>query len=914
MSDVEDFYAHLDRLAVPIFTARPDTTGLAREYRFPTGWNTYTAIENQRVLDRREAFDAVIAAMPPHLAGVDVDTRHGADVEQVRAELIAAKVPILAEVETPSGGRHFYVPSDGTVGSASGGSGRWTLTGVDLRARLADDTGAGMLFLPGTRRPKYDGAGYRIVVDHLDQLDPAGDPDGGAAFASWVASHTAARPMATLRPPATQPISGERLARYFARAFNDVATATEGNRNRELFRVACHVIERDAEHLLGELESISRTTGLGDLEITRTIASARSQVGAKRTPLPDQPTTGEVEAGADNISRLAAAAVGAEKGTDGADHIQNGQTVAQPAPVEGASKLPFDGAGSRDAEIADDEFFTTTPELATVRRWARARYAAPWAVLGAVLLRVAATVEPTVQLPGVIGGRASLNLMVAFVSASGGGKGISDATARMVWPSDIIERPIGSGEGLAATFAPPKKPDDGDERVSRAIVNVPEIDTLAGLASRQGSILLAQLKSVAMGEQIGQANASAATSRIVPAHSYRLCLSVGAQPGHTGVIFDDVTGGTPQRFLWFKTTDPTMPADVVPDPAPLDSFLTGLDPDDGSSVKVIGYGPPEIREAIVAAHLARQRGESDALDGHAMLTRCKVAAVLAIMHRRDTVTELDWRLAGAVMQRSSRTREWIIGETKKADRTKVRERALARAAGEEFISDRKLDRATKAVLRWLERDGELPANKIRTKLKAELRDYCGAALAELVAGGIVLEIPVDRGARYRLSESTGCTPVQGPSSQVREGVPRVQGVPVVHPEVVCADRVSTSHNCRSDAVDEVVHADRLRDGSEVAQVNAGPHSALCRSCNTELPKAATADVCEECADPAHQVSARPAERPLTVVHDGRAVRGTPPPMCPHCGEPLVFDDDQADGYHSSKSKCMRAHRRGGGAA
>lgn len=213
-----------------------------------------------------------------------------------------------------------------------------------------------------------------------------------------------------------------------------------------------------------------------------------------------------------------------------------------------------------------DEFFTATPQLQTIYRWARARYAAPWAVFGAVLLRVSASVGPQVQLPGLIGGRASLNLLCAFVSASGGGKGISDKVARLAWPKAILELPIGSGEGIAATFKRPDKEGENNEAISAAIFNVPEVDTLAGIASRQGSILLAQLKSMAMGEQIGQQNASKATTRVVAAHAYRCCLSVGAQPGHTGVLFDDATGGTPQRFLWFPTTDASMPSEAAPDP------------------------------------------------------------------------------------------------------------------------------------------------------------------------------------------------------------------------------------------------------------------------------------------------------------------------------------------------------------
>lgn len=484
-------------------------------------------------------------------------------------------------------------------------------------------------------------------------------------------------------------------------------------------------------------------------------------------------------------------------------------------------------------------FFDATQELAVIHRWARARYAAPWAVFGAVLLRVAATTEPHVQLPGLIGGRASLNLMAAFVSASGGGKGISDKVARLAWPADIVEQPIGSGEGLAATFKRPDTENENTDRpITRAILNVPEIDTLAGLASRQGSILLAQLKSVAMGEQIGQANASKATSRIVQAHTYRCCLSVGAQPGHCGVIFDDTTGGTPQRFLWFPTTDPTMPADAPPDPDPLNTQLPLWGPNSEGVVEII-YGPAEIRETVITAHLARQRGDADALDGHALLTRLKVAATLAILHHRSAVCELDWELSGLVMAVSTQTRDWIVQQAKSAQRAKVRDRAMARAAGEQFISDHKLDRAKKAVLRWLERDGETAANQVRSKLKADLRDHFGAAIAELAAEGCIDEIRVERGARYRLSAHIqGVPQVQGHSTQFTAGVPQVQGVP--------ESKANPPENPSKSGSSASPEDSNSNPAPAPQKAPKPPQPTTCEICYANLPLAATEPVCPAC--------------------------------------------------------------------
>ncbi|MGC0362921.1 hypothetical protein ABH922_000905 [Rhodococcus sp. 27YEA15] len=414
-----------------------------------------------------------------------------------------------------------------------------------------------------------------------------------------------------------------------------------------------------------------------------------------------------------------------------------------------------------------DGFFDATPELQIIRQWARARYAAVWAVFGGVLLRVAATTGPEVQLPGVIGGRASLNLLCAFVAPSGGGKGISDKVARLAWRAPIVERPIGSGEGIAATFVPPKK--EGVEPITKAIINVPEIDTLAGIASRQGSILLAQLKSAAMGEQLGQANSSEATTRIVPPHSYRLCMSVGAQPAHTGVLFDDTTGGTPQRFLWFPTTDPDMPADVTPDPEPLNARLPFWQPDADGVIEIV-YGPPEITEMIIGAHIARQRGQEDALDGHAMLTRLKVAASLAILHHRIVVSELDWQLSGVVMEVSNRTRDWVVAESKKVARQKVRDRALVRAAGDEVYDQRLLDRVRNSVTKMLERDGEQSSSELRRRLgKRDKRDLFDQAVAELEHEGMVERVPgKDRGIRFRIVGHRD-QPGHPPFSQVNDG-------------------------------------------------------------------------------------------------------------------------------------------------
>jgi hypothetical protein len=511
--------------------------------------------------------------------------------------------------------------------------------------------------------------------------------------------------------------------------------------------------------------------------------------------------------------------------------------------------------------VTDDEFWSATIQLALIHQWARARYTAPWAVLGAVLLRVLASAGEHVQLPGVIGGRASLNLGVVFVGPSGAGKGNSDKVGRQAWPTPVIERPLGSGEGIAALFQTPKK--EGSERITRAIFTVPEVDTLTGIAARQGSILLAQLKSALMGELIGQSNASEETSRVVQAHSYRCCLSIGAQPGHASVIFNDTSGGTPQRLLWLPTTDPTMPAERTPDPEPLNHRLPGLLTrvhDDPSIVTEMVYGTETIAGTILTAHLARQRGEGDALDGHALLTRCKVAAALAILDHRTVVSADDWELSAVIMAKSDQTRAGMIESAKQAARAKVRERAMSRAYGENVVADSKVERAAKGILAKLRAaTAPMSAGEIRRSLRSDLRPEFAPALDLLTTQGHVhildsgLVVHVDR-----LS-----TP-ENSSSEHMDG-----GVPVDSKTVVTA-----IENCRTD---ENTAQPLPPDEPELEPVKP-PRFTRCEVCYVGLPASATEPFCDlhergNTAPPQPPIIERAVNsaaraRPLHVVHDG----------------------------------------------
>jgi len=122
------------------------------------------------------------------LAVVDVE-RNASDVEKVRALLAEYKVRIFAEVDTPSGGKYFYIAGHSDLPSLHSTDKNQRLPGypsVDIQSHGCD------VFTPGTLRIKYGGDGYDIVYDELDRLALLDEDDGGSGvLTDWVAEQLA---------------------------------------------------------------------------------------------------------------------------------------------------------------------------------------------------------------------------------------------------------------------------------------------------------------------------------------------------------------------------------------------------------------------------------------------------------------------------------------------------------------------------------------------------------------------------------------------------------------------------------------------------------------------------------------------------------------------------------------------------
>ena len=161
---VLDVAQELIAYGVPVFVAK-------RNPKYDTGKNLPEFHLPQKWQDTKPTAGAVAAWRPGDalclVAGhgldvVDVDTKNGAKVDEQLERLKGCGVTVLATVETPSGGAHFYVHSVGVCSSAL------PSIGVDFRGLGLDKSGAGFVYLPGTSRPKYAGKGYQWVQG----LDP----------------------------------------------------------------------------------------------------------------------------------------------------------------------------------------------------------------------------------------------------------------------------------------------------------------------------------------------------------------------------------------------------------------------------------------------------------------------------------------------------------------------------------------------------------------------------------------------------------------------------------------------------------------------------------------------------------------------------------------------------------------------
>ncbi|MEV8552591.1 hypothetical protein AB0L04_22580 [Streptomyces glaucescens] len=327
-----------------------------------------------------------------------------------------------------------------------------------------------------------------------------------------------------------------------------------------------------------------------------------------------------------------------------------------------------------------EEFWSARPIFQHIRQAAHSEGCSGDVLFYSSLARLSGMISHHYRAVTGIGGRASLNIFSAIVGASGAGKSTGSSLTRALMPAldeDFRDGlPVGSGEGIAEAFMGTVEEPTGEviqrgknvgdpvmRRVRKQVRHnayfyVDEGQTIAKLGERSGSVLGETLRRAAVGETLGQTNASEERTRYVPAGSYSLGLLVGFQPSTAVPVLADASTGTPQRFLWGWADDPSIPDTPPQWPGPLAMHPGQRRLDEPRDITF----PMRVRTMLWEEKVARNRGELEVpeLDGHAGLIKVKVAAILALLDNRDGVTEDDWALAEMVWAASCGVRDHLV--------------------------------------------------------------------------------------------------------------------------------------------------------------------------------------------------------------------------------------------------------------
>ena len=668
----------------PIFLASPALDEAGRwdpagghngtGYLLPRNWQQTKA--DPAVLDRWRPGMAVCLVTGVVVDGLDLDT-YKADTE------LPFRMPTTyGRATTPSGGAHHLIAP---LGIASKNN---TLPGVDVKTGTADGGGRGFLFLAPTRKAsKVTGevGEYRWEVEpDLEDLMLLGTDGSGAELAALVEE--------------------SRTPRWTAAGYDGPSFDMLGPRHQERARVyLADELER-WRSLLDEAADWDETDHDDKGRRWEVLARDLAWAVARLATTPWCPEFDAERTYVDLLPDVMAA----DRKCQGKwrEDVLLPKAASEPAdePPWVRHPAPEDDFGPVGAEV-DTDLFSATPVLSHIRQAARARRVAPLTLLGYVLARICVELPPTVSLPPLVGSRASLNLAFGMVGASGAGKSVTESTCDDLMggplPPGVLLGP-GSGEGLVESFLiESQQPDPGNSaktikvrRVSpnpQRLLYADEVRHLDKVQGRAGSTMAPLLRTALTGGHLITTNATADRRREVPKMSYRLVAVAGIQPDAADALFQYTSEGTPQRWVWLPTDDPGAPS-VAPE------WPGELGWDAGFS----DFEEVALPEAVVvevdANRLARLRTGAENVDGHWMITKEKVAVLLAALHNTLTVSEEFWALAGEVMAVSDRQRAacWKLYQAQGAREAVARRRAKVHAT--EVVADERLERAVKLIV------------------------------------------------------------------------------------------------------------------------------------------------------------------------------------------------------------------------
>lgn len=420
------------------------------------------------------------------------------------------------------------------------------------------------------------------------------------------------------------------------------------------------------------------------------------------------------------------------------------------------------GPARRRGHLPED-FWEARPVLRHIRQAAHARNRSGDLVLGGLLAREAALLPPRLQADTGVGSPASMNMFVILFGPPGSGKSSAGKIPqKLLSPPPNLDfldgMPLGSGEGIAEAFmgektvetgeiyrSGPKKGDPKTETIRaqvrhNALFYADEGESLTKqLFGRSGATVGAAIRAAWVGETIGQLNGQKVNTRLIADGSYSMGIAVGFQPETALPLLEDAAAGTPQRFLWVSSTDPSIPEDPVTFPGPLDLQLVKGGFGKNSQ---ISFATDILREIRRDDH-ARATGAErlPPLDAHKPLMLVKLSALLAILDDRLNITVEDWQLALVMWKTSCEIRDGLIeyGARQQAEEAEKRTKAHVdrelRAHAAKAKADRDVERVARRAAKRVHEAGGMTRSELNRAIAHRDRGMLGSALDYAEAHG-----------------------------------------------------------------------------------------------------------------------------------------------------------------------------------
>jgi hypothetical protein len=643
--------------------------------------------------------------LPPDVVGVDVDVYHGGDVGLSKLEEAHGKLPETVwstSREDGSGIALFRVPNGTTLATDPA-------NGIDM----IQAHHRYMVVWPSIHP---EGRIYQWIDEasgeHLDgPPEPVELPDLPWGWVTGLAV-TKTNAAAAATPEQVRKFIDANVAETFPQALKGIRERLdkyEGSRHDTLVEVSCWALREAAAGYFTARDAIDTITTWWERVMDDTTRRDGGELGSAFMW-----AVAQVNAEPERIEAM--------REERRQHEAERNQTPTPPPDVD-----PETGEAIRDHRNLPDDFWNARPVLQQIRQAAHNRLVSADAVLLCVLSRVVLLTPSSTVLPAIVGTPASLNIFGGLVGPSGGGKSTSAGVARELLPStrtDVLtEVGPGSGEGLIEAFLEMRQEEiDGAKRTVKrqarhaVEVWVDEGQSLLAQSERSGATIMPIIRSAWNGETLTTQNASAETFRRIEKHQYRLCILLGLQPAYTADLIADAEGGTPQRFIFSMSTDPSLTGEMVDWPGEIEwstpSAIRQGERLVPSPLVVATDVAREVRERALAVR--QQRLELDPLDAHCDLAKLKLAAALALLDERSNVNVDDWELAGIIWRTSRSVRTWVI---ELADHNR-RQQANARTAAE---ITKTITIAEESELKALESGARSIARKVATMSTAATR-------------------------------------------------------------------------------------------------------------------------------------------------------------------------------------------------